>query len=458
MTGTRPARVVVCGAGIAGVSSAYFLAAREGIREVLLLDGNPPLSLTSDQSTECYRNWWPGPGDSMVVLMNRSIDLLEELARQSNNIFNLNRRGYLYCTGDPEKVPALINEAHSISALGAGPLRVHENSLAPQTYQPPLGDDFRQTDCGADLLLGPALIQQHYPFLSAGICAALHVRRAGWLSAQQLGIYLLEQARLHGVQFINEQVVSAERLSRGKFLVCTSAGSQIVTEAFVDAAGPHIQQVAGMLGVELPVKHELHLKVNFRDSLGILPRSAPLVILNDKQSLEWSAEERAELESAADYRFLLEEMPAGVHTRPEGGPGSQMILVLWEYQEQPVEPAWPLPVDPFHAEIALRGLERLVPGMQQYRERFARPVVDGGYYTKTQENRPLVGPLPVAGAYVIGALSGFGIMAACAAGELLAKHVAGHSLPDYSPAFSLERYARPEYLRLLENWGESGQL
>ena len=34
-----------------------------------------PLSLTSDKSTECYRNWWPGPGDAMVRLMNRSIDL-----------------------------------------------------------------------------------------------------------------------------------------------------------------------------------------------------------------------------------------------------------------------------------------------------------------------------------------------------------------------------------------------
>ena len=32
-------------------------------------------------------------------------------------------------------------------------------------------------------------------------------------------------------------------------------------------------------------------------------------------------------------------------------------------------------------------------------------VIDGGYYCKTQENRPLVGPLPVAGAYMIGALS-----------------------------------------------------
>ena len=44
--------------------------------------------------TEAYRNWWPGSGDTIVRLMNRSIELLEELAEETNNIFQLNRRGH----------------------------------------------------------------------------------------------------------------------------------------------------------------------------------------------------------------------------------------------------------------------------------------------------------------------------------------------------------------------------
>jgi sarcosine oxidase subunit beta len=71
--------VAICGAGIAGISAAYHLAVIQGVRKVLLIDPLPPLSLTSDKSTECYRNWWPGPGDAMVKLMNRSISLLENL-------------------------------------------------------------------------------------------------------------------------------------------------------------------------------------------------------------------------------------------------------------------------------------------------------------------------------------------------------------------------------------------
>jgi glycine/D-amino acid oxidase-like deaminating enzyme len=85
-------------------------------------------------------------------------------------------------------------------------------------------------------------------------------------------------------------------------------------------------------------------------------------------------------------------------------------------------------------------------------------VVDGGYYVKTQENRPLITPLPVEGAYLIGALSGFGIMASPAAGELLAAHIVGGELPAHEHWFRLDRYQDPAYQELLRHWEDSGQL
>jgi len=114
--------------------------------------------------------------------------------------------------------------------------------------------------------------------------------------------------------------------------------------------------------------------------------------------------------------------------------------------------------DAAYAEVVLRGLSRMVPGLCAYFSKATRPVIDGGYYAKTRENRPLIGPLPVQGAYIIGALSGFGIMAACAAGELLAAHLTGNQLPPYAPWFLLERYEDPEYQQLIEGWDSSGQL
>ena len=55
------AGTVICGAGLAGISTAYHLAVRQGMRRIALVDERPPLSLTSDKSAGSYRNWGPGP-------------------------------------------------------------------------------------------------------------------------------------------------------------------------------------------------------------------------------------------------------------------------------------------------------------------------------------------------------------------------------------------------------------
>jgi glycine/D-amino acid oxidase-like deaminating enzyme len=135
-----------------------------------------------------------------------------------------------------------------------------------------------------------------------------------------------------------------------------------------------------------------------------------------------------------------------------------MILMLWEYQTKVMEPAWPPQMDDQYPEVALRGLAAMLPRMKEYFNRMPRPQLDGGYYTKTRENRPLVGPIGVDGAYVIGALSGYGIMSACGVGELLAAHITGRELPTYAPTFALKRYDDPEYQKELQNWGDQGQL
>ena len=60
---------------------------------------------------------------------------------------------------------------------------------------------------------------------------------------------------------------------------------------------------------------------------------------------------------------------------------------------------------------------------------------------------------------MIGALSGFGIMAAPAAAELLAAHIVGTTLPHYSAAFDLARYDDQDYLGTIERWDPTiGQL
>jgi len=451
------ADVVICGAGIAGIAAAYQLTVRHGLSGVVMIDDQPPLSVTSDKSTECYRNWWPGPGDTMVRFMNRSIDLLEELAAESGNRFVMNRNGYAYLTADPARAAELERGAREVSKLGAGELRIHRGRTDDPPYPEEHFDELEPGLTGADLVLDRDRILRRFPFIAPDVVAMLHTRRCGWLSAQQLGMYLLEQAREHGLRQIHgrvaEIVVSGGRVEA----VRLDSGETIATRRFVNAAGPLAPSLSRLAGVELPLLNELHGKVTFDDHLGILPRDLPLMIWTDPVSLTWNEEEREQLAQDPELSWLLEPMPAGVHFRPEGGAGSRMHLLLWTYHLEPVEPVFPPRFDPFYPEVVLRGLIRMVPALAEYLGRMRRPYVDGGYYCKTRENRPLIGPTPVEGNYLLCGLSGYGIMACQAAAELLGAHLVAADLPDYAGEFLLSRYEDPAYLRKVEAM-TSGQL
>jgi glycine/D-amino acid oxidase-like deaminating enzyme len=457
---TRTADVAVIGAGIAGVSAAYHLTAA-GVGRVVLIDERPPLSLTSDKSTECYRNWWPGPGDAMVALMSRSIDLLEQVADQTGNRINLNRRGYLFATADPDRVRRFQDAAEESASLGAGTLRVHRGRPDDPPYRPAPPAGFHDQPAGADLITDPALIRRHFPYLSERTTAVLHARRCGWFSGHQLGSYLLEEARRRGAELIEARVDGVDLSQggvRGLKLANGSGYDRLEVGAAVIAAGPLLEKVAGLFGVSLPVYAELHAKAAMPDPLGVVPREAPLLIWSDPQAIPWNEEERVALQESPEAAWMLEGMPAGVHLRPEGSGESSVLLMLWTYDTRAQEPHFPPRFDPHYAEVTLRGMSAMIPGLRRYFGRQPRTIVDGGYYLKTRENRPLVGPLPVKGAYVLGALSGFGLMAAMAGGELLAAHVTGTTLPSHASAFRLERYEDPAYVRLVEESMSGGQL
>jgi glycine/D-amino acid oxidase-like deaminating enzyme len=440
---TEKHRVVVCGAGIAGISAAYHLT-QASMQDILLVDRLAPLSLTSDHSTECYRNWWPDP--ELAALMDRSIDLMERLADESNNAIRMNRRGYLYASGDEKAAKELEQAAEGISEATGWPLRVHTSA---SEYAPSPGEGYHGQPQGADLLLGASVIRRHFPCLTGSVTAALHVRKAGWISAQQLGMLLLERARAAGVTFKSAAVIDARMVGTHIHSVQLDSGEKIECEVFIDAAGPYFKQVGALCGVEVPVAAELHLKLAFEDPRGVVPRDAPLLVWNDPVQVPWEQDEHEMLSRDPGTRSLTELMPGGAHTRPEGGHDSHSVLMLWDYRARIMEPVFPPPLDDEYPEIVLRGLSIMLPGLREYFGRAARPRLDGGYYIKTRENRLLVGPTPTDGVFVLGGVSGYGIMSACAAGELLAAHVAGLPLPSYAKAFELARYDDPDYFARL---------
>ncbi|MDE0231390.1 MAG: FAD-binding oxidoreductase [bacterium] len=433
----RQAGAVVVGAGIAGVATCYDLAVVRGVEGVIVVDPRPPLSLTSDKSSECYRNFFPNK--PMVDLTNRSIDILETLKEQSDDFFNMSRRGYLFVTGDPEQLASLTRAAEASSGFGAGPVRIAGSAADVEE------------ETGFDVYQNPEALLDRFPYLSDEALGALHVLRGGWFSAQQLGAWMLEQARGRGAEVVVDEVVDIKTL-RGKVAgVLLKSGARISTPVVVNAAGPMSKPLARMVGLELPLQASLHHKVSFRDHLGAFPREAPMLLWTDPVSIDWSGTERSDLE-AEGFHELLAEITTPVFGRPEGGLDSPFFEALWNYRPHVRDdPTWPAPRPDFmFPEAVLRGMAAMLPSLAGYRDQLPYSVVDGAYVMKTPENLPLIGPAGPEGFHLVTGMSGYGVMICAAAAELVGSHLTGSDLPGYADTFLLSRYEDPEYLATLD--------
>jgi len=387
------------------------------------------MSYTSAQSGDNYRNWWPHR--TMTNFTNDSIDELDRLARESDNVFNMTRGGYVLATRQDD-----------VSKLAAD---------IPGDIDVAVYDEKKQ-------------IQQKFPALTTEIKNVIHIRRGGDISGQQLGQYMLERIRAAGGKKMQGDVTAIEK--DASYRLSVTGGSEVSTvtaDVVVNAAGPFVDRIARMLGVELSVKHIYQQKIAFEDHLNAIPRDMPFSIDLDTKYLGWSEEERAMLAEEPELEWLAGELPPGGHCRPDGGMHGKWVKLGWAYNHQFSAPQEDMAnekaIDPSFPEIVIRGAAAFLPALQPYIEapplRFSHY---GGYYTMTEENWPLIGPLDDNGAFVVGALSGFGSMASCAAGKLCAAHICGGPLPDYAVDLSLARLSNTELLAELNASTNKGLL
>ncbi|SFN78550.1 Glycine/D-amino acid oxidase [Bradyrhizobium sp. Rc3b] len=453
----RNGDIAVIGAGIVGIACAYYLAKGRASSKIVIIDPRAPMSLTSAASGENYRNWWPHP--IMTAFTDYSIDLLEEISREHDSRIHMSRRGYALATREARPEQLLRELQTGYGPEGAPRIRVHEGASAP-SYTPPVSADWRDAPEGVDVLQNRHLIRRHFPTFDPEVSTILHIRRAGDISGQQLGSLMLEQIRAKGGILAPARVTEIARQQDG--FVVTARGpdgeDKIRAAIVVNAAGPYVADIARMLGESLPVENIFHQKIAFADNLGAIDRRMPFSIDLDGQAIDWTNQERQLIEEDPATAWLARPMPGGIHCRPEGGDLGKWIKLGWAYNRTPSEPRDDLPTDPNFPDIVLRGASRLNPRLKQYYGRLPRQITHyGGYYTMTKENWPLIGPMKTKHAYVAGAMSGFGTMAACATGALCAGWVLGKR-PEFAERLSLSRYNDEIFVRQLRESASRGVL
>lgn len=231
------------------------------------------------------------------------------------------------------------------------------------------------------------------------------------------------------------------------------------TDQLVVAAGPFVNALLAQLGEHLPVRNLLQLKLAFEDVLEAIPREQPFAVDLDPQLIDWSAEERALLAADENYQHLAASMPGKVHRRTDSSHQRRSLDLGWAYNKEFCEPSWAPVLDDTFPEIVLRGAARLNPALKGYYDKLpATKNLHGGLYTMTDENLPIIGPLQTKGVFVVAALSGFGTMASCAAGELCAQWIDAAKLPAYAKHLSPQRYTDEPFMRDLTLSNDRGVL
>ncbi len=442
--------IAIVGGGIVGIACAYYLSQKYKKHNILLIDCRDPMSYTTAQSGDNYRDWWPS--QTMTAFTSHSIALMQDIARQTNNEIHLKQRGYLLCTRR-RHIDDLLTTLNANYDSASEQVRLYQNDRA---YHDPFDADWQDSVTGVDILANPALIQQYFPWLSTEIQHAIHIRQAGDFSSQQMGQWMLAKLKQTGLQRLKGQLINVQQNKDYQLEIETEEGVQTIhADIFINAAGPFLGEVAQMLGQNLPINNVFQQKIAFQDKLGAVSREQAFSIDIDNTQLDWTTEERKALEDDDELRWLSKPIDGGIHCRPEGQ--GNWIKLGWAYNratsipKQQQELIQDKRFDHAFPEIVLRGAARLNPNLAPYIDSLPTGLVHyGGYYTLTDENWPLIGPLDHSGAFVAGALSGFGCMSACATGELCADWVNGGKLPEYAQALSLARYEDTKLMAELE--------
>lgn len=415
--------IVICGAGIAGVATAYYLLKERKDIKVLLIDKNQPLSFTTSKSGENFRDYWPQK--SMRQFMSDSILLMKELREKyGNDTFDMVYSGYNF-----------VSHAYNNPIFGTNNL-VNSNEYIEE-------------------ITNANIIQKDYPYLDNKIEKIVKIKNAGKIDVYALGSLLLREAKKMGLIHVEAEILGIEKIN-SKFKIKLNSKKSINVDKVVIAAGPFINNIAKMLGFQFPISNTLQRKFIIPDPNNIIPKDMPFTIYADPQYLNWSNEEADFFASDEKYNWLLKKFPGGLHIKPE----TEGIKLGWAFQTKHVIPTWETPVFDFFPQAVLKGASRFIPELAKYENNIPAPLIEyAGYYTRTKENWPLIGHTKVENVFVNGALAGYGTMSACAAGKLCSSYVLdNYQLPDYAEYFHPLRYQNETIKKEMNKINNDGQL
>ena len=359
---SRPADVVVVGAGVIGASVAWHLASRDDApRRIVVLERAPRAGTGSTAAaTGGYRAQFSNAINVRLSLLAR-----EKLRRFPEEV-----------GGAPVYFPAgylwLASSESERDALRSARRVQRECGLA----------EAEEVDPAAIARLQPAIALD-------GIVAGAFCPSDGYVKPLGVLSGYLDGAQRRGVEVLfDEEVRGFERDAEGRILAVATSRSRLPCGMVVNAAGAWAAEVARAAGIDLPVT-PLRRQVGMTVPTTALPSGSPMTI--------WCED--------------------GFHVRPREG----RVLCAFPTPGDPAD-RWSLAVEPeWLAEVARRKDRRLPPLAGVPLDPAA---CWAGLYEMSPDKHALLGSLPACPNLVfVNGSSGHGVMHAPALGQLAAEIV-----------------------------------
>ncbi len=268
-----------------------------------------------------------------------------------------------------------------------------------------------QKDCGADVrLLEPSELKAEFPYLNTdGLVSASLGAREGTLDPWAFMNGFRQRARANGASYLADKATGIVGGTGTLKEVQLASGESITAQRIINCAGPRANEVAAMVGLDLPVEPRIRSSFVF------------------------------DCRTPIDQVFPLTIDTTGVHVRREGT----------QYLAGTV-PLDDVAVDPDDLQVRSNEFEEIVwPSLANRIPQFDQISLTsswaGHYAYNTLDHNMIVGTTPVDGFYFCSGFSGHGLQQAAAVGRGLAElivHGSYRSL-DLSP-LGYERVLRNE--------------
>jgi sarcosine oxidase subunit beta len=242
----KTADIVIIGAGIIGVSIAYYLG-KMGARSVMVFEKDLIAGGSTGLCAGGIRRQWSTEVNMQFAM--KSFEVFQNFEEEFGASPEFHQIGYLFLASDEEELASFKNNVEFQNRFGV-----------------------------PSQLLTREEVKKDWPFLNLeDVFGGAFCDTDGYAGPEDVTHAIARGARRHGVEIFEKAEVISIELVRDRIVSVTTKGGRVETRTVVNAAGPYAANVGKLAGVEIPV-NPIRRQLFVTDPFDKIPRSVPLTI------------------------------------------------------------------------------------------------------------------------------------------------------------------------------------